>query len=205
MNLPNFFVQKQLADVFEFTSQCADLMNPTIFKLISGYGHVPMTYATVEGDATYKGTDTLWADLGNAHYNWMCEQRGYLKNTNLAAETKGDVLEVCFSLYVLNACYGVNLAKLFKIDTTYMSTWNLQWAMLNRDLYLASMAGLGDFRVTHPNCTAKSKNCRQRIHSVPNRNGLQILDISSTHAGQQVVRVFGSPPCFLLHTRLAFL
>ena len=110
------------------------IMNPIMLKLTSGYGHVPMMYSTVEGDVTYKGTDTIWADLGNAHYSWMCEQRGYLKDANLRAEKKGDVLEICFSLYILNACYGVNLMKLFKIDETHMSTWNMQWAMLSRDL-----------------------------------------------------------------------
>ena len=125
------------------------LMNPTMLKFISDYGYVPMMHSTVEGDTTYKGTDTLWADLGNAHYGWMCEQRGYLKDSNLGAEKKGDVLEICFSLFILNACYGGNLTKLFKIDGTYMSTCNTQWAMLNRDLYLATMAGLGDLRVSH--------------------------------------------------------
>ena len=88
-----FFSPEQKADVFKFTAQCVYLMNATMLKFISSYGHVQMMYTTVEGDTTYKETDTLWADMGNAHYNWMCEHRGYLKETDLGPEKKGDVLE----------------------------------------------------------------------------------------------------------------
>ena len=54
-----------------------------------------MMYATKEGNVTYKDTDTLGADMGNAHYDWMCKHRGYLQDSGLGAEKKGDVLEVC--------------------------------------------------------------------------------------------------------------
>ena len=138
-----FFWQEQRADVFKFSLQCYHLMNATIMKLISDYGNVPMMYATVEGNATYKDTDTLWADMGNAHYQWMCEHRGYLKDSGLGPEKKGDVLAICFGLYMLASCYGVNLMRLFKMDSTHMPHWYTQWAMMGRDLYLSSMAGLG--------------------------------------------------------------
>ena len=118
-------------------------------KFISGYGHVPMMYSTVEGSTIYKDTDTLWADMGSTHYDWMCEHRGYLKDSGLGAEKKGDVLEICLGLYMLASCYGVNLMKLFKMDNIHMPTWYTQWAMLGRDLYLSSMAGLADLSCSH--------------------------------------------------------
>ena len=99
----------------------------------------------------------------------MCEQWNYLSDTNLSAEKKGDVLEVCFGLFILNACYRVNLMKFHMDATNLHDPWNMQWAMLGRDIYLSTMGGLEDLRIKHPdaaNITAmKHKVVPCRIES----------------------------------------
>ena len=48
--------------------------------------------------------------------------------------------------------YGVVfLPQLFQFDSTYMHTWSLQWAMLQRDLHVLSMSGIADITDKHPN------------------------------------------------------
>ena len=84
-----------------------------------------------------------------SHLISLAENSGYLKDSGLGPEKKGDVLEVCFGLYMLASCYGVNLMRLFKMDSTHMPTWYTQWAMLARDMYVSSMGGL-DLFCPHP-------------------------------------------------------
>ena len=106
----------------------------------------------VAGDGTnhYPGTDTLWADKGNAMYEWMCNRMGYFDDIHYNAESKGDLLEVCFNLHSLHAVLGVNLPQLFQFDSTYMASWSLQWAMFLRDMRVYSMSGISDITDQHP-------------------------------------------------------
>ena len=109
-------------------------------KAISRYGHIPIWYEAGDGTHHYPNTDTLWADKGNAMYSWLCAKKGYFKEYNLNAESHGDLMEVCFNLCFMHVVLGVDLPQIFKFDTSYMSTWSLQWAMLHRDFHTTSMA-----------------------------------------------------------------
>ena len=84
-------------------------------------------------------------------YDWICNKRGYFNDITLNAESKGDLLEVCFCLHYMHIVLDVDLAQLFKFDSTYTKIWCLQWAMFLRDIHLSSMAGIADITATHPN------------------------------------------------------
>ena len=75
-------------------------------------------------------------------YAWLCDERGYFNDYNLNPESKGDLLEVCFNLYYMHTILNIDLPQLFQIDNTYLATWSLQWAMLQRDLHVLSMSGI---------------------------------------------------------------
>ena len=83
--------------------------------------------------------------------SWLCTKKGYSKEHNLNAESHGDLMEVCFNLCCMHVILGVDLSGVFKFDTSYMSTWSLQWAMLHRDFHLTSMSGIADINDKHPN------------------------------------------------------
>ena len=108
-------------------------------------------YAAGDGTNHYPGTDTLWADKGNAMYDWICNRRGYFKDITLNDESKGDLLEVCFNLHYMHVVLGVDLPQLFKFDCIYMTNWCFQWAMFLRDIHVSSMSGIADIKDPHPN------------------------------------------------------
>ena len=87
----------------------------------------------------------------NSFYAWLCDKRGYFNEYNLNPESKGDLLEVCFNLYYMHTILKIDLPQLFQIDDTYLSTWSLQWAMLQRDLHVLSMSGISEITDKHPN------------------------------------------------------
>ena len=60
-------------------------------------------------------------------------------------------MEVCFNLYYMHAILNIDLPQLFQFDNTYLPTWSLQWAMLQRDLHVLSMSGISDITDKHPN------------------------------------------------------
>ena len=93
-------------------------------------------------------------------YSWMCKKRGFFKEYNLNAESHGDLMEVCFNLCYMHTVIGINLPELFKFTNTDMSTWSLQWAMLQRDFHMTSMSGIADISIKHPNgpgCERKTR------------------------------------------------
>ena len=69
-------------------------------------------------------------------------------------------MEVCFNLCYMHVVLGVDLSGIFKFDTSYMSTWSLQWAMLHRDFHLTSMSGIADISDKHPNGPGLIKKTR---------------------------------------------
>ena len=46
----------------------------------------------------------------------------------------------------MHVVLGIDLTGIFKFDTSYMSTWSLQWAMLHRDFHMTSMSGIADIQ-----------------------------------------------------------
>ena len=148
------------SDLFRFIAKCSEIIDPRVRKAVSHYGHVPLLYAASDGTQHYPGTDTLWADKGNTFYAWICNKKGYFKDYNLNSESKGDLLEVCFNLYYMHAVLNIDLAQLFQMDSTYLATWSLQWAMLQRDLHIMSMSGISDITDKHPNGPSHKKLAR---------------------------------------------
>ena len=152
-SIDRLFSDGDRSDLFRFLGRCSDIIDPRVRKAVSHYGHVPLLYAVSDGTQHYPGTDTLWADKGNTFYAWLCDKRGY-------PESKGDLLEVCFNLYYMHAVLNVDLAQLFQIDSTYLATWSLQWAMLQRDLHVLGMSGISDITDKHPNGPTHKKLAR---------------------------------------------
>ena len=149
-DIDRLFSDGDRSDLFRFLSKCSEIIDPRVRKAVSHYGHVPLMYALGDGTQHYPGTDTLWADKGNAFYSWLCDKRGYFNEYNLNAESKGDLLEVCFNLYYMHTILKIDLPQLFQLDDTYLTTWSLQWAMLQRDLHVLSMSGITDITDKHP-------------------------------------------------------
>ena len=150
-SIDRLFSDGDRSDLFQFLSKCNEVIDPRVRKAVSHYGHVPLLYASGDGTQHYSGTDTLWADKGNSFYAWLCDKRGYFNEYNLNPESKGDLLEVCFNLYYMHTILNIDLPQLFQFDSTYLSTWCLQWAMLQRDLHVLSMSGISDITDKHPN------------------------------------------------------
>ena len=69
-------------------------------------------------------------------------------------------MEVCFNLYYMHAVLNLDLPQIFQMDSTYMHTWSLQWAMLQRDLHVLGMSGISDITDTHPNGPPSKKLAR---------------------------------------------
>ena len=151
--IEDLFTDQDRSDIILFLGKCIEVIDPRVRKAVSHYGHVPTMYAACDGTNHYPGTDTLWADKGNAIYEWICNKRGYFNEMPFNAESKGDLLEVCFNLNYMHVVLGVDLTELFKIDSTYMTTWCLQWAMFLRDVHMSSMAGIAD--ITDPQPSGK--------------------------------------------------
>ena len=149
--IEELFNDQNRSDIILFLAKCVEILDPRVRKAVSHYGHTPVMYATGDGTPHYPGTDTLWADKGNAMYDWICNRRGYFKDITLNAESKGDLLEICFNLHYMHVVLGVDLTQLFKFDSTYMTTWCLQWAMFLRDIHVSSMSGIADITDPHPN------------------------------------------------------
>ena len=89
-DVERLFSDGDRADLFRFLAKCSEIIDPRVRKAVSHYGHVPLMYAVGDGTQHYPGTDTLWADKGNAFYFWLCNKRGYFNEYNLNAESKGD-------------------------------------------------------------------------------------------------------------------
>ena len=159
-SIDRLFSDGDRSDLFRFLAKCNDIIDPRVRKAVSHYGHVPLLYAVDDGTQHYPGTDTLWADKGNTFYAWLCDKRGYFSEYHLNPESKGDLLEVCFNLYYMHAVLNIDLAQLFQIDGAYLSTWSLQWAMLQRDLHVLSMSGISDITDKHPNGPTHKKLAR---------------------------------------------
>ena len=159
-SIDRLFSDGDRSDLFRFLARCSDIIDPRVRKAVSHYGHVPLLYAASDGTQHYPGTDTLWADKGNTFYAWLCDKRGYFSDYNLNPESKGDLLEVCFNLYYMHAVQNIDLAQLFQIDSTYLATWSLQWAMLQRDLHVLGMSGISDITDKHPNGPTHKKLAR---------------------------------------------
>ena len=159
-SIDRLFSDGDRSDLFRFLSKCNEVIDPRVRKAVSHYGHVPLMYASGDGTQHYSGTDTLWADKGNSFYAWLCDKRGYFNEYNLNPESKGDLLEVCFNLYYMHAVLNIDLPQLFQFDNTYLPTWSLQWAMLQRDLHVLSMSGIADITDKHPNGPAVKKLAR---------------------------------------------
>ena len=159
-SIDRMFSDVDRSDVFRFIAKCSEIIDPRVRKAVSHYGHVPLLYAASDGTQHYPGTDTLWADKGNTFYAWICNKRGYFKDYNLNSESKGDLLEICFNLYYMHAVLNIDLAQLFQMDSTYLATWSLQWAMLQRDLHLMSMSGISDITDKHPHGSSHKKLAR---------------------------------------------
>ena len=159
-DIDRLFSDGDRSDLFRFLSKCNEIIDPRVRKAVSHYGHVPLLYASGDGTQHYPGTDTLWADKGNTFYAWLCNKRGYFNEYNLNAESKGDLLEVCFNLYYMHTVLEVDLPQLFQFDDTYLTTWSLQWAMLQRDLHVLSMSGISDITDKHPNGGTNKKLAR---------------------------------------------
>ena len=51
----------------------------------------------------------------------------------------------------MHTVLNIDLPQLFQFDDTYVGTWSLQWAMLQRDLHVLSMSGISDITDKHPN------------------------------------------------------
>ena len=158
--IDRLFSDGDRSDLFRFLARCRDIIDPRVRKAVSHYGHVPLTHASDDGIPHYPGTDTLWADKGNTFYAWVCKTRGYFDEYNLNAESKGDLLQVCFNLYYMHAVLNIDLPQLFQMDSTYMHTWSLQWAMLQRDLHVLGMSGISDITDKHPNGPPSKKLAR---------------------------------------------
>ena len=150
-DVERLFSDGDRADLFRFLAKCSEIIDPRVRKAVSHYGHVPLMYAVSDGTQHYPGTDTLWADKGNSFYLWLCNKRGYFNDYNLNAESNGDLLEVCFNLYYMHAILNIDLPQLFQFDDTYLNTWSLQWAMLQRDIHVFGMSGISDITDKHPN------------------------------------------------------
>ena len=150
-SIDRLFSDGDRSDLFRFLSKCSEIIDPRVRKAVSHYGHVPLMYALSDGTQHYPGTDTLWADKGNTFYAWLCNRQGYFNEYNLNPESKGDLLEVCFNLYYMHAVLNIDLPQLFQMDNTYVHTWSLQWAMLQRDLHILGMSGITDITDKHPN------------------------------------------------------
>ena len=178
--IDRLFSDGDRTDLFRFLARCREVIDPRVRKAVSHYGHVPLMYASGDGTQHYPGTDTLWADKGNTFYAWLCNKRGYFNEYNLNAESKGDLLEVCFNLYYMHAVLNVDLPQLFQIDNTYMHTWSLQWAMLQRDLHVLGMSGISDITDKHPNGPPSKKLAR--LESVCKYYSL----ISKIHMGETI-------------------
>ena len=144
------FTIEDTTNIILFLGKCVEVIDPRVRKAVSHWGHVPAMY--VAGDRTNHdpGTDTLWSDKGNATYEWMCNHLGYFSDTSYNAESKGDLLEVCFNLHYMHVVLGVDLTQLFQIDATYVTSWCPQWAMFLRDLHVYSMSGISDITDKHP-------------------------------------------------------
>ena len=150
-DVERLFSDGDRSDLFRFLAKCREIIDPRVRKALSHYGHVPLMYAVGDGTQHYPGTDTLWADKGNSFYFWLCNKQGYFNEYNLNAESKGDLLEVCFNLYYMHTILNIDLPQLFQFDDTYLNTWCLQWAMLQRDIHVFSMSGIADITDKHPN------------------------------------------------------
>ena len=159
-DIDRLFSDGDRSDLFRFLSKCSEVIDPRVRKAVSHYGHVPLLYASGDGTQHYAGTDTLWADKGNSFYSWLCDKRGYFHEYNLNPESKGDLLEVCFNLQYMHTVLKIDLPQLFQFDDTYLSTWSLQWAMLQRDLHVLSMSGISDITDKHPNGGTNKKLAR---------------------------------------------
>ena len=154
------FTDRDRSDLILFLARCTEILDPRVRKALSHYGHVPIWYQSGDGTPYYEGTDTLWADKGNAMYSWMCSKKGYFSEYNLNAESHGDLMEVCFNLCYMHTVLGLNLPEIFQFDATYMSTWSIQWAMLHRDFHMLSMSGIADITDKHPNGPGFKKTTR---------------------------------------------
>ena len=154
------FTDDDKTDILLFVAKCVEIIDPRVRKAVSHYGHTPVIYATTDGTQHYPGTDALWADKGNAMYDWICTRRGYFDHMTLNAESKGDLLEVCFNLYYMYTVLDIDLTQVFKFDSSYMTTWCVQWAMLLRDIHVSSMSGIADISIKHPNDPALKKPAR---------------------------------------------
>ena len=154
------FTDRDRSDLILFLARCTEVLDPRVRKALSHYGHVPILYRSCDGTQYYEGTDTLWADKGNAMYSWLCKKKGYFAEYNLNAESHGDLMEVCFNLCYMHTVLGSNLPELFQFDSTYLSTWSLQWAMLHRELHMLSMSGIADITDKHPNGPGCEKKTR---------------------------------------------
>ena len=145
------FTDRDRSDLILFLARCTEVLDPRVRKALSHYGHVPIWYQAGDGTPYYEGTDTLWADKGNAMYSWMCTKKGYFSEYNLNAESHGDLMEVCFNLCYMHTVLGLSLPEIFQFDATYMATWSIQWAMLHRDFHMLGMSGIADITDKHPN------------------------------------------------------
>ena len=135
------FSDHDRSDLIRFLAKCTEVID----------GHLPIWYEAGDGTQYYPDTDALWADKGNAMYSWLCQKRGYFAEYNLNAESHGDLMEVCFNLCYMHVVIGIDIPAIFRFDGTYMSTWSLQWAMLQREFHMTCMSGIADITDKHPN------------------------------------------------------
>ena len=149
--IEELFADEHKSDLIRFSVRRTEVIDPRVRKTLSHYGHIPIWYEVGDGTNQYPGTDTLWADKGNAMYSWMCMKKGFFQEYNLNAESHGDLMEVCSNLCYMHVVLGIDIPELFQFHNMDMSTWSLQWAMLHRDFHLMSMSGIADITVKHPN------------------------------------------------------
>ena len=83
------FTDADRSNIILFLGKCVTVIDPRVRKAVSHYGHVPAMYAAGDGTNHCPGTDALWSDKGNAMYEWMCNQMGYVSDTPFNAESKG--------------------------------------------------------------------------------------------------------------------
>ena len=148
--MDELFSDEHKSDLIKFLVRCTEVIDARVRKALSHYGHIPIWYEVGDGANHYPGTDTLWADKGNAMYSWMCVKERFFKEYNLNAESHGDLMEVCFNLCYMHVVIGIDLPELFRWNDMDMSIWSLQWAMLHRDFHMASMSGIADIELKHP-------------------------------------------------------